>query len=89
MHGECMTRPALVDILEAIYQLTHAGVRVDSMTLARHLATSAIVIERALKKLEALELCNASRVRLTMRGLVAAAATAREEMMSQPLRHVA
>lgn len=89
MHGECMTRPALVDIVEAIFHLTQTGVRVDSMTLARHFATSAIVIQRALSKLEDLGLCDASRVRLTMRGLVAAAATAREASMSQPLRHVA
>ncbi|MBK8171327.1 MAG: hypothetical protein IPK60_13410 [Sandaracinaceae bacterium] len=79
----------LFETLEALFQLTREGARVDELTIARRLGTSSILVSRSLKRLDDLGLCDAARVRLSMRGLVVAASYDTGALRAEPLRRVA
>ena len=66
----------LFNVLEMIYRLTPMQARIDASALARHLGTTPTEAARALVRLEQLGLADASRARLTLRGLAVAATSA-------------
>jgi|GEM_PF-2837354 len=66
----------LFNVLETIYRLTPMQARIDASALARHLGTTPTEAARALVRLEQLGLADASRARLTLRGLAVAATSA-------------
>lgn len=79
----------LQETLDLLFLLTRDGVRVDANNLARRLNTSTVVVSRCLARLDELGLCDASRVRLSMRGLVVAASNDRAALRAEPMRRVA
>lgn len=67
-----MNHDILLGTLDALYLLGRAGVSAEAGVIARRLGVDAIRVGRALVHLERRGLVDASRARLTMRGLAVA-----------------
>jgi DNA-binding MarR family transcriptional regulator len=77
MYSYCMpTKPLLLDVLASLFQLARMGRPAHAGAIARRLGTTPSVAARALVRLEQLGLCDASRGRLTLRGLAVASSQA-------------
>lgn len=79
----------LFRVLGALYRLSPTQARIDASALARRLGTSPTEAALALVRLEQLGLADASRARLTLRGLVVAATDAAERERCVRLQRVA
>jgi DNA-binding IclR family transcriptional regulator len=69
-----MNATILLSVLQHLMALTGAGAHTSATTLARAVGTSPTNVARALLHLERRGLCDASRMRLTLGGLMIATA---------------
>lgn len=79
------TSALLFRVLGALYLLSPMQARIDASSLAHRLGTSPTEAALALLRLERLGLVDASRPRLTLRGLAVAATAAAERARNERL----
>ena len=83
------TQAVLFHVLETLHTLSAMQARIDASSLAHRLGTTPTTVALALIRLEQLGLADATRARLTLRGLAVATAHAAERERASLLQRVA